>query len=109
MSPKTSSSVSDDRSLVRLIVAGWLAFLREVGPPVYASLRPHLYFLFTRFHWCPVLAVPGRGHFSLPGQERTTFHAETHIPAQPPPPFEDPRLSCPYEDQAGARGHLPAP
>jgi large subunit ribosomal protein L34 len=25
--------------------------------PVYASLRPHLYFLFTRFHWCPVLAV----------------------------------------------------
>jgi hypothetical protein len=37
------------------------------------------------------------------------FHAETHIPAEPPPPLEGARLSHAHEDEAGPRGHLPAP
>src|SRR5579864_9813468 len=39
--------------------------LREVGTSVYASLCPHLYFLFTRFKGCPVLAVCLGGDISV--------------------------------------------
>src|SRR5271155_1637801 len=35
------------------------------------------------------------------------FHAEAHISTQPPSPFQDPRLSCPHENQERGRGIVP--
>ncbi len=32
------------------------------------------------------------------------FHAQAHVPAQPPPPLENARLSSTYEDQERAGG-----
>jgi len=70
--------------------------------PLVSGLPPahrHLYFSFTNRSF----------ESSCWHQERRTFHAETHIPAESSSPLEDARLSHPYEDQERTRGHLPAP
>src|SRR5215813_4548394 len=64
-------------------------------PPVYRSPSGHLYFSFTRFQGAP-------SSHRLDGvlsEDRSLglFHAETHIPAEPPPPLEGARLSHTYE------------
>jgi hypothetical protein len=49
-----------------------------------------------------------QGHQLRTGAQET-FHAETYIPAEPPPPIKGARLPDPYEDSGRTGGHFPAP
>ena len=47
--------------------------------------------------------------FKGPGTPEEFYDAEAHIPAQPPPPRQNARLSFPHEDQGWCRSTQPPP